>query len=69
MSSSDENDNLLNLQIEEETNKFAQFLNVRTVSIIGGASREDQGFKLRMGVEVIAFVVWETSSQVLQLLE
>ncbi len=39
-------------QIEEETIKFAQFLQIRTVSVIGGASREEQGLRLRMGVEV-----------------
>uniref|UniRef100_A0A183IB79 Probable ATP-dependent RNA helicase DDX23 n=1 Tax=Soboliphyme baturini TaxID=241478 RepID=A0A183IB79_9BILA len=40
-------------QIEEEAIKFGQPLGVRTVSIIGGLSREDQGFKLRMGCEVV----------------
>nr|CDJ98181.1 DNA RNA helicase domain containing protein [Haemonchus contortus] len=40
-------------QIEEETNKFGELLKIRTVSVIGGASREDQGMKLRMGVEVV----------------
>lgn len=40
-------------QIEEETNKFGKLLGIRTVSVIGGASREDQGMKLRMGVEVV----------------
>ncbi|PIO75948.1 DEAD/DEAH box helicase [Teladorsagia circumcincta] len=41
------------LLIEEETIKFGELLNIRTVSVIGGASREDQGMKLRMGVEVV----------------
>ncbi|KAG1694147.1 putative ATP-dependent RNA helicase DDX23 [Nymphon striatum] len=40
-------------QIEEETNKFGQPLGIRTVAVIGGLSREDQGFKLRMGCEVV----------------
>ncbi|ULT99479.1 hypothetical protein L5515_003513 [Caenorhabditis briggsae] len=40
-------------QIEEETNKFGKLLGIRTVSVIGGASREEQGMKLRMGVEVV----------------
>nr|pir hypothetical protein F01F1.7 - Caenorhabditis elegans [Caenorhabditis elegans] len=40
-------------QIEEETNKFGKLLGIKTVSVIGGASREDQGMKLRMGVEVV----------------
>ena len=40
-------------QIEEETIKFGTPLGIRTVSIIGGISREDQGFKLRRGVEVV----------------
>lgn len=39
-------------QIEEETIKFAQNLSIRTVAVIGGLSREDQGFKLRQGCEV-----------------
>ena len=39
-------------QIEEESVKFGKPLGVRTVSIIGGISREEQGFKLRQGCEV-----------------
>jgi ATP-dependent RNA helicase DDX23/PRP28 len=41
------------LQIAEETEKFSRPLNVRTVSVIGGASREEQGFQLRQGVEIV----------------
>lgn len=44
-------------QIEEETIKFGQHLNIRTVSIIGGASREEQGLRLRMGVEVRIYIL------------
>eukprot|EP00245_Coleochaete_scutata_P007157 TRINITY_DN22260_c0_g1_i1.p1 TRINITY_DN22260_c0_g1~~TRINITY_DN22260_c0_g1_i1.p1 ORF type:complete len:868 (-),score=265.39 TRINITY_DN22260_c0_g1_i1:504-3107(-) len=40
-------------QIEEETNKFAYFLNLRVVSIVGGQSIEEQGFKLRQGCEIV----------------
>ncbi|KAK3108432.1 hypothetical protein FSP39_007859 [Pinctada imbricata] len=40
-------------QIEEETIKFAQHLSIRTVAIIGGISREEQGFKLRQGCEIV----------------
>lgn len=40
-------------QIEEETMKFASALDIRTVAIIGGISREDQGFKVRLGVEIV----------------
>ncbi|KRX23596.1 putative ATP-dependent RNA helicase DDX23 [Trichinella nelsoni] len=40
-------------QIEEEANKFGGPLGVRTVSVIGGLSREEQGFKLRMGCEIV----------------
>lgn len=40
-------------QIEEETMKFASALEIRTVAVIGGISREDQGFKLRLGVEIV----------------
>ena len=39
-------------QIEEETIKFGKDLGIRVVSIIGGISREEQGFKLRLGCEV-----------------
>lgn len=39
-------------QIEEETNKFGTPLGIRTVAVIGGLSREEQGFRLRMGCEV-----------------
>ena len=40
-------------QIEEETIKFAQNLSIRTVAVIGGLSREEQGFKLRQGCEIV----------------
>lgn len=40
-------------QIEEETVKFALDLNIRTVAVIGGLSREEQGFKLRQGCEIV----------------
>ncbi|XP_052091689.1 probable ATP-dependent RNA helicase DDX23 [Mytilus californianus] len=40
-------------QIEEETVKFALSLNIRTVAVIGGLSREEQGFKLRQGCEIV----------------
>lgn len=39
-------------QIEEETIKFGEHLGIRTVAVIGGLSREEQGFRLRMGCEV-----------------
>ena len=39
-------------QIDEETVRFGAPLGVKTVSVIGGLSREDQGFKLRQGCEV-----------------
>lgn len=39
-------------QTEEETIKFGKPLGIRTVAVIGGISREDQGFRLRMGCEV-----------------
>lgn len=44
-------------QIEEETIKFGKPLGIRTVAVIGGISREDQGFKLRMGCEVSKFAL------------
>ncbi|KAM7259182.1 hypothetical protein ACFE04_014923 [Oxalis oulophora] len=40
-------------QIEEETMKFAKFLDIRVVSIVGGQSIEEQGFKIRQGCEVV----------------
>ncbi|XP_057294086.1 probable ATP-dependent RNA helicase DDX23 [Hydractinia symbiolongicarpus] len=40
-------------QIEEETNKFAKKLGIRTVAVIGGLSREEQGFQLRLGCEIV----------------
>merc|ERR1719506_3276991 len=40
-------------QIEEETVKFAAFLNFRVVSVMGGISIEEQGFKLRRGCEIV----------------
>lgn len=40
-------------QIEEETMKFATALEIRTVAIIGGISREEQGFRVRQGVEIV----------------
>lgn len=40
-------------QIEEETTKFGGPLGIRTVAVIGGLSREEQGMKLRMGCEIV----------------
>lgn len=40
-------------QIDEETQKFAKKLGIRTVNIIGGLSREEQGFQLRLGCEIV----------------
>merc|ERR1712223_1131849 len=40
-------------QIEEESNKFGTPLGIRTVAVIGGLSREEQGFKLRLGCEIV----------------
>lgn len=44
-------------QIEEETNKFGQPLSIRTVCVVGGLSREEQGFRLRLGCEVSSVIV------------
>lgn len=43
----------LALQIEEETTKFGKPLGIKTVAIIGGISREEQGFRLRSGCEIV----------------
>lgn len=48
-------------QIEEETIKFGKPLGIRTVAVIGGISREDQGFRLRMGCEVR--LAWASHTQ------
>ncbi|XP_074341406.1 DEAD-box ATP-dependent RNA helicase 21-like [Apium graveolens] len=40
-------------QIEQETVKFAHFLGIRVVSIVGGQSIEEQAFKIRQGCEVV----------------
>lgn len=40
-------------QIEEETLKFGKPIGIRTVAVIGGISREEQGFKLRQGCEIV----------------
>jgi ATP-dependent RNA helicase DDX23/PRP28 len=40
-------------QIEQETLKFAHFLGYRVACVVGGQSIEDQGVKLRKGVEIV----------------
>ncbi|XP_021769438.1 DEAD-box ATP-dependent RNA helicase 21-like [Chenopodium quinoa] len=40
-------------QIEEETVKFAHYLGIKVVSIVGGQSIEEQGFKIRQGCEIV----------------
>eukprot|EP00912_Choanoflagellata_sp_UC4_P001324 UC4_evm2s813 len=40
-------------QIEEETAKFARPLGIRTVPIVGGVDKEQQGFQIRLGVEIV----------------
>lgn len=40
-------------QIEGEAIKFARPLGYRTVSVVGGLSREEQGNALRMGCEIV----------------
>ncbi|XVE81195.1 hypothetical protein DITRI_Ditri15bG0043300 [Diplodiscus trichospermus] len=40
-------------QIEDETMKFAHFLGIKVVSIVGGQSIEEQGFRIRQGCEVV----------------
>ncbi|XP_010249341.1 PREDICTED: DEAD-box ATP-dependent RNA helicase 21 [Nelumbo nucifera] len=40
-------------QIEDETVKFAHYLGIKVVSIVGGQSIEEQGFKIRQGCEVV----------------
>eukprot|EP01018_Ginkgo_biloba_P017515 Gb_08373 [translate_table: standard] len=40
-------------QIEEETIKFAHYLDRLAVSVVGGQSIEEQGFKLRQGCKIM----------------
>lgn len=40
-------------QIEDETVKFAHYLGIKVVSIVGGQSIEEQGFKIRQGCEIV----------------
>ncbi|MCD7468773.1 hypothetical protein HAX54_007251 [Datura stramonium] len=41
-------------QIEDETVKFVHHLGIKVVSIVGGQSIEEQGFRIRQGCVVIA---------------
>ena len=43
----------LAMQIEEEFIKLAKFTDFQSVCVVGGQSIEDQGFRLRKGVEVV----------------
>ena len=43
----------LGQQIVEETGKFVHHLGIKVVSIVGGQSIEEQGFKIRKGCDVI----------------
>ncbi|KAF9617578.1 hypothetical protein IFM89_037390 [Coptis chinensis] len=40
-------------QIENETVKFAHYLGIKVMSIVGGQLIEEQGFKIRQGCEVV----------------
>ncbi|KAJ6687379.1 hypothetical protein OIU74_016125 [Salix koriyanagi] len=40
-------------QIEDETVKFAHYLGIKVVSIVGGQSIEEKGFRIRQGCEVV----------------
>jgi len=40
-------------QIEEEAVKFGKPLGLNVVTVIGGLSREEQGFKLRLGCQIV----------------
>jgi len=41
------------LQIEQETMKFATYMGLRTVALVGGQSIDEQGFLLRKGCEIV----------------
>ena len=40
-------------QIEDDLRQFADPLGIRTVALVGGLSREEQGFQLRLGCEIV----------------
>lgn len=40
-------------QIVDDTNKIAYNMGIRTVSVVGGLSKEEQGFLLRVGCEIV----------------
>lgn len=40
-------------QIDEECNKIGRFTSFHTVCVVGGQNIEDQGFRLRRGVEIV----------------
>ncbi|KAK6775299.1 hypothetical protein RDI58_026300 [Solanum bulbocastanum] len=40
-------------QIQDETVKFAHYLGIKVVSVVGGQSIEEQGFRIRQGCEVV----------------
>ena len=40
-------------QIEDDLRQFADPLGIRTVTLVGGLSREEQGFQLRLGCEIV----------------
>jgi ATP-dependent RNA helicase DDX23/PRP28 len=40
-------------QIEEEARKLARFSTVRTLAVVGGTSIQDQGYRLREGVDIV----------------
>lgn len=43
----------LALQIEDETKRFGEFLNIKTFTVIGGIKQEEQTFLLSQGAEII----------------
>ncbi|GJS94073.1 DEAD-box ATP-dependent RNA helicase 21 [Tanacetum coccineum] len=56
-------------QIEEETVKFAHYLGIKVVSIVGGQSIEEQGFKIRQGCEVDRMIDMGFEPQIMDVLE
>lgn len=41
------------LQIDEETQKLAEYTGFRVTHVVGGQSIEEQGFQLRKGCEIV----------------
>ncbi|KAJ6295091.1 hypothetical protein OIU76_023065, partial [Salix suchowensis] len=53
-------------QIEDETVKFAHYLGIKVVSIVGGQSIEEKGFRIRQGCEC-NYVVFDEADRTIDM--